>query len=135
MGCTDPLRRGVGAPHQCPLESVASYLCHIYTDVQLHIPMTHRADVGPVWMQGQLNASAGGAFDLPAEPIGDIPIHSRPTFDGAVSVHRSGAKGDGVTDDTKALQAAIDAHPTIFLPFGQYLVSDTIKLKPNTKIV
>ena len=25
MGCTDPLRRGVGAPHQCPLESVA---CH-----------------------------------------------------------------------------------------------------------
>ena len=21
-------RRGVGAPHQCPLESVASYLCH-----------------------------------------------------------------------------------------------------------
>ena len=28
MGCTDPLRRGVGAPHQCPLESVASYLIH-----------------------------------------------------------------------------------------------------------
>ena len=28
MGCTDPLRRGVGAPHQCPLDSVASYLCH-----------------------------------------------------------------------------------------------------------
>ena len=32
MGCTDPLRRGVGAPHQCPLGSVASYL--IYTDVR-----------------------------------------------------------------------------------------------------
>ena len=31
MGCTDPLGRGVGAPHQCPLESVASYL--IYADV------------------------------------------------------------------------------------------------------
>ena len=28
MGCTDPLKRGVGAPHQCPLESVASYLIH-----------------------------------------------------------------------------------------------------------
>ena len=26
MRCTDPLRRGVGAPHQCPLESVA---CHV----------------------------------------------------------------------------------------------------------
>ena len=38
MGCTDPLKRGVGAPHQCPLRSVASYL--IYADVRLRIPMT-----------------------------------------------------------------------------------------------
>ena len=28
MGCTDLLRRGVGAPHQCSLGSEASYLCH-----------------------------------------------------------------------------------------------------------
>ena len=34
MGCTDPLKRGVGAPHQCPLGSVASYLQLIYTDVR-----------------------------------------------------------------------------------------------------
>ena len=32
MGCIDPLRRGVDAPHQCPLESVASY--PIYADVR-----------------------------------------------------------------------------------------------------
>ena len=44
MGCTDPLRRGVGAPHQCPLESVASYL--ICADVRLHNPMTHRIPSG-----------------------------------------------------------------------------------------
>ena len=43
MGCTDPLEGGgVGAPHQCPLGSVASYL--IYADVQLHITMTHHND-------------------------------------------------------------------------------------------
>ena len=42
MGCTDPLKRGVGAPHQCPLGSVASYL--IYADVRLRIPMTHNDD-------------------------------------------------------------------------------------------
>ena len=28
MGCADPLRRGADAPHQCPLGSVASHLCH-----------------------------------------------------------------------------------------------------------
>ena len=28
MWCTDPLRMEVGAPHQCPLDSVAGYLCH-----------------------------------------------------------------------------------------------------------
>ena len=45
MGCTDPPSKGVGAPHQCPLESVASYL-PIYADVRFHIPMTHRNDAG-----------------------------------------------------------------------------------------
>ena len=39
MGCADPRRREVGALHQCPLGSVASYL--IYADVRSHIPMTH----------------------------------------------------------------------------------------------
>ena len=38
MGCTDPLRRGVGARHQCPLGSAVS--CLIYVDMQLHVPMT-----------------------------------------------------------------------------------------------
>ena len=32
MGCADNLLRGVGAPHQCPLGSVARYL--IYADVR-----------------------------------------------------------------------------------------------------
>jgi len=32
MGCSNPLRRGVGAPHQCPLGSLASYL--IYADLR-----------------------------------------------------------------------------------------------------
>ena len=58
MGCADPLRRtlrrtlrktlkrGVGAPHQCPLGSVGELPLPLYADVRLHIPMTHRADAG-----------------------------------------------------------------------------------------
>ena len=42
-----------------------------------------------------------------------------------VSVKDFGAVGDGVTDDTAAIQAAINAGSTTF-PAGKYLVTDTI---------
>lgn len=50
-----------------------------------------------------------------------------------VSVKDFGAVGDGVTDDTAAIQAAIDAVVTagggkVFVPRGKYLVSSTIDL-------
>ena len=37
-----------------------------------------------------------------------------------------GAKGDGWTDDTEAVQAAIDSGKSVFFPFGDYLVSKPI---------
>ena len=38
------------------------------------------------------------------------------------------AKGDGSTDDTRAIQQALlDKHPVIYLPPGVYLISDTLK--------
>ena len=41
-GAPTPLRKGVGAPRQCSLGSVANDL--VYADVRLHIPMTRRED-------------------------------------------------------------------------------------------
>ena len=46
-----------------------------------------------------------------------------------------GAVGDGETDDTEALQSAIDKHDLLFLPRGTYRVSRTLNLKPNTKLL
>ena len=45
-----------------------------------------------------------------------------------------GAVGDGITDDAEAIQRAIDEHEVVFLPNGDYAVSRTIRLRPNTKL-
>ncbi|OPZ05450.1 MAG: Pectate lyase superfamily protein [candidate division BRC1 bacterium ADurb.BinA364] len=45
------------------------------------------------------------------------------------------AKGDGVSDDTRALRRAIEENEIVFLPKGHYLVSEPIDLKPNTKLI
>ena len=45
------------------------------------------------------------------------------------------ARGDGQTDDTKALQSAIDEHEGVFLPKGKYCVSRSLQLRPNTKLI
>jgi hypothetical protein len=45
-----------------------------------------------------------------------------------------GAKGDGVTDDTAAIQAAVNASDGVFFPTGTYLVSSAINLKTNSNV-
>jgi len=54
-----------------------------------------------------------------------------------VNVKAYGAAGDGTTDDTAAIQAAIDACPrggTVFFPVGVFLVSAQLVLPPRTTL-
>ena len=37
-----------------------------------------------------------------------------------------GAKGDGVTDDTSALQSAMDSHNIIYIPKGVFIITDAL---------
>lgn len=46
-----------------------------------------------------------------------------------------GAAGDGITDDTKIIQQAINIYKTIYLPQGMYRVSDTIRLKEDSVLI
>jgi len=51
-----------------------------------------------------------------------------------VNVKSAGATGDGTTNDTTAIQAAIDSSSngdTIFFPAGTYIISAPIRLLPN----
>jgi parallel beta-helix repeat protein len=51
-----------------------------------------------------------------------------------VSVKDFGAVGDGVADDTAAIQDAIDAANSVYIPFGSYLVTAQIDLKSDLTI-
>ncbi len=44
------------------------------------------------------------------------------------------AKGDGTTDDTKALQKAISENRTVFLPKGRYRICSPLLLRRDTRI-
>ncbi|WP_208645521.1 glycosyl hydrolase family 28-related protein [Mucilaginibacter endophyticus] len=70
---------------------------------------------------------------LPEAAKKDIPDF--PAVETWANLKALGAKGDGVSDDTQAIQAAIDKYETIYVPQGWYRVSQTIKLKPNTKLI
>ena len=50
------------------------------------------------------------------------------------SVTEFGAKGDGRTDDTSALQVAADTCAELFFPEGTYLLSDTLRLRPLNRV-
>lgn len=70
---------------------------------------------------------------LPPFALTDIPV--LPAMTSWINLKELGAKGDGVTDDTKVIQDAIDKYQTIYVPQGLYRVSETILMKPNTVLI
>lgn len=52
-----------------------------------------------------------------------------------VSVKDFGAAGDGVADDTAAIQAALSAHDHVIFPQGNYKISGTINLKSGNVLI
>ncbi|HBE04031.1 MAG: hypothetical protein A2096_02160 [Spirochaetes bacterium GWF1_41_5] len=64
----------------------------------------------------------------------DFPAWESP---GAVNIKNPAynAKGNGCSDDTEALQKAINEHEIIFLPKGYYRITRTITCRPETKLI
>jgi sugar lactone lactonase YvrE len=62
-------------------------------------------------------------------------IRALPPSNEWVNVHALGVKGDGTSDDTDAIQQAIDTHRVLYFPTGHYVVSNTLTLRPDTVLI
>ncbi|KAJ0420535.1 pectate lyase superfamily protein-domain-containing protein [Aspergillus carlsbadensis] len=79
-----------------------------------------------------LNSGTGKVFEK------SKPLYESYPASSFISVKSAGAKGDGSTDDTAAIQAVLDsatANQIIFFDHGAYVVTDTIKVPKTIKIV
>ena len=78
---------------------------------------------------------------MDAQPLASIAADTAPAIRPLppvaewADVRSLGAKGDNTTDDTSALQQAIDSHRVLYFPTGRYKVSDTLRLKPDTVLI
>lgn len=70
---------------------------------------------------------------LPAVLQNDIP--QLPGMETWVNVRDYGARGDGQTDDTQAIRRAMAAGDNVYFPTGWYIVSETVKMGPETKFI
>ncbi len=76
------------------------------------------------------------AIPLSSEPAALMPaIRVLPPSSAWVNVRTLGVKGDGVSDDTSAIQHAIDTHDVLYFPSGHYVVRNTLMLRPDTALI
>ncbi|MES3090208.1 glycosyl hydrolase family 28-related protein [Sphingomonas aerolata] len=88
-----------------------------------------------------LGAISDYATDVAMTPLTRTParparaIRAMPPVRDWANVHDLGVKGDDETDDTAALQRAVDTHRVLYFPTGRYRVTDTIRLRPDTVLI
>lgn len=74
-------------------------------------------------------------------PLSDRPIAvqkeipSLPDMKIWVNIRDLGALGNDETDDTRVFQYAIDNYDNIYVPQGWYIISETLRMKPNTNLI
>ncbi len=56
-------------------------------------------------------------------------------FSDLISVKDFGAIGDGLADDTIAIQNALGSHDAVFIPKGEYLVTSTIAISARQSLI
>jgi len=79
---------------------------------------------GVKWVsQGAYNTSTINTLNFTQQGTGAVSRSVQNKLEDVVSVKDFGAKGDGTTDDTAAIHAALTASKCVFLPAGTYIVT------------
>jgi hypothetical protein len=97
----------------------------------------------PIWVDG--GTLSGGLLDVdhgadppPADLLSRHHPRPLPEWDSAgivnVRAEPYSARGDGVSDDTEAIQKALDEHESVLLPKGRYRVSRPLRLGPRSAL-
>lgn len=95
------------------------------------------------YMKDNLEQTCGDLFDQAVE-AGVFDTVTREAYAkltaGSYNVLDFGAKGDGITDDTQAIQLAIEASrngegTTVYLPAGNYRVTETLIIYSHTRLI
>ncbi|KAL4787440.1 pectate lyase superfamily protein-domain-containing protein [Aspergillus varians] len=110
---------GSSGSGQCSARAVTK------TRVQTAVPAAPKHDT-------LLNTQSGKVFER------SKPLYESYAASSFVSVKASGAKGDGKTDDTAAIQKIFDSatkDQIIFFDHGAYVLTDTVRIPSNIKIV
>lgn len=75
--------------------------------------------------------SASKSLNLPVEDVPKVPLEAPGEW---ANVKDFGAQGDNRTDDTAAIQKAVDSgKAVVYLPFGLYVVRDTIRIRGGVR--
>lgn len=104
---------------------------------------TSCANPSPVKARTQGPQSSQAIPSVLVNGNGAIFERSKPLYEGVaassfVSVKAAGAKGDGSTDDTAAIQKVLNnatADQIVYFDHGAYIITSTIKVPKNIKIV
>ena len=81
-----------------------------------------------IYMSEPTTSSVQDAASVTYVPLGTgaVPTNVQEKLRESVSVKDFGAVGDGIVDDTAAIQAAIDAADTVRIPTGTYSISSPL---------
>ena len=87
-------------------------------------------DPVPVSLEGSMASP-----DFLAVGTGAVTRTAHDKFSDMVSIKDFGAVGDGLSDDTLAIQQALSSHQSVFVPNGTYLVSSPIVLNHRQTMI